>query len=246
MIIIQPYIFNQLKEIGFGFSTKIGNSSKPPFHFNLSYSVGDVSEIVAENRRLFFQQLGIEEKHTAFQKQVHGDVIKVVNKSGNQGESDALITTEKNLGLAITSADCCAIFVYDFKKEIIAAVHSGWRGTSKKILSKTINMLKNDFYCDSSDLFCYLSPSISQQNYEVGEEVSDLFDNKYVKKTGEKFYLDIKTANFDMLIEQGVKPNQIQVSQLCSYGYSSLLHSYRRDGKNSGRALGVIFMKDNK
>ena len=60
----------------------------------------------------------------------------------------------------------------------------------------------------------------------------------------DKYYLDLKTANYDMMIEHEINPNQIQVSRLCSFGYSSLLHSYRRDGKNSGRALGVIFMRD--
>ncbi len=246
MIVIQPYTFKHFKEIGFGFSTKIGKEIKSPFYFNLSFSVGNDSEIVKENRKTFFNKIGIDESKVAFQKQVHGDIIKIVNSPGNQGESDALITTEKKLGLTITSADCCAIFIYDYKKEIIAAVHSGWRGTSKRILFKTLEKLKNDFSCNASDLFCYLSPSISQQNYEVGEEVVQQFSKEYIKKINNKFYLDIKTANYEMLIGQGVKSNQIQVSQLCSYGFSSLLHSYRRDGNKSGRALGVIFMKDNK
>ena len=246
MILIQPHIFRQFNGIGFGFSTKIGSSSNTPFHFNLSFSVGDDSETVKENRKIFFDNLGIEVNRTAFQKQVHGDSIKVINKGGNHGESDALITTEKNLGLAITSADCCAIFVYDFRQQIVAAVHSGWRGTAKRILFKTLEKLKNDFDCNPGDLFCYLSPSISQQNYEVGNEVAHQFSGKYIAKKDDKIYLDLKTANYDMLIEQGVKLNQIQISQLCSYGYASLLHSYRRDGKNSGRALGVIFMKDKK
>ena len=244
MIIIQPHIFRQFSEIGFGFSTKVGNSARPPFYYNLSFSVGDDLVTVKQNRNLFFKQLGIKESNVAFQKQVHGDFIKVVDSSGNQGESDALITREKNLGLAITSADCCAIFIYDFKKEIITAVHSGWRGTSKKILSKTLEKLKKEFGCNPQDLYCYLSPSISKQNYEVGKEVAEQFDKKYSTKKMDKYYLDLKTANYDMMIEHEINPNQIQVSRLCSFGYSSLLHSYRRDGKNSSRALGVIFMRD--
>ncbi len=244
MITIQPHIFKLFNEIGFGFSTKVGNSSKPPFYYNLSFSVSDDSETVKENRKMFFEQLGIKEGIVAFQKQVHGDSINVIDTGGNHGESDALITFEKNLGLAITSADCCAIFIYDFNKEIIAAVHSGWRGTAKKILFKTLEKLKTEFKCDPNDLFCYLSPSISQQNYEVGKEVADQFSKKYITIKMNKFYLDLKAANYDMMIEQDVNPNQIQVSRLCSFGYSSLLHSFRRDGKNSGRAIGVIFIRD--
>jgi purine-nucleoside/S-methyl-5'-thioadenosine phosphorylase / adenosine deaminase len=246
MLVIQPHIFNRFPKIGFGFSTKFGNESQLPFNFNMSFSVGDDTEIVKINRKKFFDFLVIEETKVAFQNQVHGDKIILVDSPGNKGESDALITVKKNLGLAITSADCCAIFIYDTKKEIIATVHSGWRGTSKKILFKTIEKMKSEFDCNPGDFICYLSPSISQQNYEVGSEVAEQFQKKYLNEIDGKFYLDIKSANYDMLIDQEVKPEQIQVSQLCSFGYSSLLHSYRRDGKNSGRALGVIFMKDKK
>jgi len=47
-----------------------------------------------------------------------------------------------------------------------------------------------------------------------------------------------------MLISEGVKEKNIQVSKLCSYEYANLLHSYRRDGIKSGRALGVIAIKE--
>jgi len=243
MIVIQPFIFWKFATIGFGFSTKKGLHRKSPYDFNLSFNVGDDPEIVTENRKTFFNYLKINENSIASQKQVHGDVIKIINNAGNHGESDAMITTEKNVALAISSADCCAIFIYDCKKEIIAAVHSGWRGTSNKILYKSLEKLKSEFGCNTEDFYCYISPSISQQNYEVGNDVADQFQKRYIKRTGDKYLLDIKSANYDMLIEQGVKSNQIQVSQLCSFGYSSLLHSYRRDGKNSGRAMGIIFMK---
>ena len=123
-------------------------------------------------------------------------------------------------------------------------MHSGWRGTSQKILLKTLEKLKTEFKCNPNDFFCYLSPSISPQNYEVGREVAEQFHEKYLKIKNSKLFLDIKSANFDMLIDHGVKSAKIQVSKLCSFGYSSLLHSFRRDGKNSGRALGVIYMDE--
>ena len=142
MLIIKPFIFNRFPEIVFGFSTKIGQNAKPPYYFNLSYSVGDEKEIVNSNRKLFFKELGLNEKMVSYQKQVHEDKISTVNSPGNCGESDALITTKKNLGLAISSADCPAIFIYDPLQKAIAAVHSGWKGTAKQILRKTIQKLK--------------------------------------------------------------------------------------------------------
>jgi hypothetical protein len=245
MLIIKPFIFKQFPEIVFGFSTKIGQNVKPPYHFNLSYSVGDEKEIVDSNRKLFFRELGLNEKMVSYQKQVHEDKINTVSSFGSCGESDALITTTKNLGLAISSADCPAIFIYDPKEKVIAAVHAGWRGTEKMILRKTIQKLKSDFNSDASNLICYIGPSISQKNYEVGEEVAAKFDSEFVVKNENKFYLDVSAANYKMLIEEGIKEVNIQVSGLCTYEYANLLHSYRRDGQKSGRALGVIAMKEN-
>lgn len=246
MLIIKPFIFNRFSEIIFGFSTKIGPDAKLPYYFNLSYSVGDEKEIVDSNRKLFFRELGLNEKMVSYQKQVHEDKISTVNSSGSCGESDALITKTKNLGLAISSADCPAIFIYDPLQKLIAAVHSGWKGTEKKILKKAIQKLKSDFNSNSSNLICYIGPSIFQKNYEVGEEVASKFDKEFIIKNENKFYLDLTGANYKMLIDEGVKAFNIQVSGLCSFEYINLLHSYRRNGIKSGRALGVIAMKETK
>jgi hypothetical protein len=81
-------------------------------------------------------------------------------------------------------------------------------------------------------------------NYEVGNEVAELFDSKYLIQSGNKFLLDVSSANYDMLINEGIPPYQIQKSSLCSFEYSEVFHSYRRDGKISGRALGLIAMKE--
>ena len=244
MLIIKPFIFKRFPEIVFGFSTKIGPNAKPPYYFNLSYSVGDEKEIVDSNRALFFNELGLNEKMVSYQKQVHEDKINTVSSFGSCGESDALITREKNLGLAISSADCPAIFIYDPKEKVIAAVHSGWRGTEKKILGKTIQKLKNDFNVNPADLVCYIGPSISQKNYEVGEEVAAKFGKEFILNNENKFYLNLFGVNYKMLVDEGIKEVNIQVSSLCSFEYEYLLHSYRRDGLKSGRALGVIAMKE--
>ena len=244
MLILKPYIFKQFPKITFGFTTKAGGVKNDLFHFNMSYSVGDKKENVDENRAKFFKQLGLISNKVAFQKQVHKDKIIVVENDGNCGESDALITTTKNLGLAISTADCPAIFIYDKRKKIICGVHSGWKGTSKRILEKAVLKLINQFNSDPADLYCYIAPSISQTNYEVSEEVAAQFNENDFLKRDEKYFLDLAGANCRMLINCGVKESQIQVSQLCTFEFSSFFHSYRRWGKESGRALAVIAMKD--
>jgi YfiH family protein len=243
MLIINPYIFKQFSEITFGFSTKLGLQRKKPFYFNMSSSVGDDLQIIADNREKFFNELELNSESVAYQKQVHGNDISFVKSGGVCGESDAMITDKNNIGLAISTADCCTVFIYDPVNKVIAGVHSGWRGTSKEILVKVLQTLSNEFDSAPGDLMCYLSPSISGINYEIGDEVAEQFDLNYLKQKNGKYLLDIPKINEDILLNYGVISNNIQVSNLCSYEYSSILHSYRRDGKKSGRALGVIAMR---
>lgn len=243
MFIIKPYIFNRFSEIVCGFSTKIGLQRKPPYYFNLSLSVGDDENIVRENREAFFNQFGLSSDKIAFQKQTHSDIVTIVQNPGVCGESDAMITDKENLGLVISAADCTSVYVYDFKLRVIAAIHSGWRGTKAKIVDKTLNILFKEFNCKPENLFAYIGPSISQANYEVGKDVAEQFDGKYLKYHNNKFYLDVAGANYDMLLNNGIKPAHIQKSVLCTYEFNDLLHSYRRDGIKSGRTFGIIAIK---
>ncbi len=243
MEIIRSKLFENFPEIIFGMSTKIGLNRTDPFYFNLSLTVGDSAAIVKENRNAFFNKLGLDSNQIAYQKQIHSDIIRFVEHSGLLGESDAMITTKQNIGLAISTADCTPIFIYDSKNKIVAAVHSGWRGTQKQILKKTLDNMVNNFNSKTENLLVYVGPSISQKNYEVGEEVAVQFDQKYIMNKNGKLYLDVLMANVDMLNKCTVPKNQIEISHLCTYNEKELLHSFRRDGSLSGRSLGVIAMK---
>ena len=85
--------------------------------------------------------------------------------------------------------------------------------------------------------------SASQERYEVGLEVATLFEYDHlIEKEGQKFLLDVKGANRQQLTYAGIPETQIEQSPLCSIG-DDRLHSYRRDGKQSGRMLAVIMMR---
>jgi len=244
MYILKPYIFNNYPEILFGFNTKISSESKSPYYFNLSYSVGDEKNMVDKNRKEFFEAIGLTIETVGYQRQIHSDIVQVIGCGGDNGASDALITSKKNLGLAIAVADCTSIFIYDKKNKVIAAVHSGWQGTENAILLKTLIKLQKEFSSKPGNMIVYIGPSISQINYEVGKEVAEKFDQTFVKPKGDKYLLDVSGINYQILLDLGIPQNQIQKSELCSYEFSTLLHSYRRDGNLSGRSLGVIAIKE--
>lgn len=245
MLVLKSSLLSRFPEIVFGFSTKIGLRRSKPYYFNMSLSVQDSQELVQQNRKYFFRRLGLSDSTIATQKQVHGDKVTFIDEGINCGESDAMITDKPNLGLAISSADCPAIFLYDIKKKVIAAVHSGWRGTARKILLKVLIKLKDDFNSEPGDLIAYVAPSISQKNYEVGEEVASIFDAKYSINKNSKYLLNLQEVNRDVMLNFGLIKKNIQVSSLCSYEMNNILHSFRRDGEKSGRAFGVIAKKEN-
>ncbi len=243
MVVISANIFSAYPEVECGVSTKIGLHRGAPYFFNLSYSVGDDPENVKINRQAFFAYFGFKENDVAFQKQIHTDNISIVSKGGSSGESDALITDKKNLALIISTADCAPVFLYAPDKKIIAGVHSGWRSTELNIIPKVIRRMQSEFGCAPGEILAYSGPSICGSCYEVGKEFKEKFDSKYLKPFGEKYKLDLPLRIYDQLTGSGVKGSNIEISAECTFENKDLLHSYRRDGPRSGRALGLIVMK---
>ena len=243
MKIIKANIFKQFPEITFGMSTKFKFDDTDRFNFNMSSNIGDEVERVESNRRLFFEILGLSIENVAHQNQIHSDIIKETGYGGSVGESDAIITPRKGIGIAISAADCTTIYIYDKVEKIIAGVHSGWRGTEMKILLKTMERLKSEFDSIPENLFVFIAPSISQNNYEVGKEVAEKFDLQYSIPFEEKYLLDVSKINYDMLVKFGIPKEQIEISELCSFD-ENYIHSFRRDKNESGRAFGVIAIKE--
>lgn len=242
MKIIHPDIFKKFPEIKFGFSTAVGGISPPPFGMNLSLATNDSEENVHKNRELFFGGLDIPMEKINFQKQIHSDISKCVLTGGFSGECDATYTNVMDTFLTVSVADCLPVFLYDQVNKVISAIHAGWRGSAEKIVLKTIDKIKSDFDSNPADLIAYLGPCISQEFFEVGPEVGELFRSEVKFSKGEKFHIDLKKENLHQLLEAGVLENNIEISPHCTYSESDTFHSYRRDRDSSGRMFGVIGM----
>lgn len=242
MFIHRSKLFSRFPEIIFGLSTKIGSGHFDKFSFNMSKSIGDDENIVKKNRSVFFRELGLSLESVVLQKQIHSARINWIDKFSNNLIGDALITKTKNLGLAVSTADCTNIYLYDPIQKVIAAVHSGWGGTEKRILILTVLKLINEFACKPENMFVYFGPSISRRNYEVGREFEEKFDKKYLTSYGEKYLLDLKQANRDMVIDLKIPESQIEISEICNFE-DERFHSFRRDKEHSGRAFGLIALK---
>jgi YfiH family protein len=239
-MIIRPKIFEQFPEIVAAQSTKLGGVSSP-YGMNLSSHVGDDPANVAKNRRLFFEAIGVSpQTKSVYQNQVHsGNVSVVTGDEGVVKENDALITDKTNVLLGVTVADCTPILLYDSSSRLIAAVHAGWRGTEQMIALDAVRKMI-ELGAKPESTFAFIGACASGEKYEVGLDVATLFESKHTNDLGNgKFLLDVRAANLDQLLYIGIPRDHIEVSDLCTIS-DERLHSYRREGKQSGRMLAVI------
>lgn len=187
--------------------------------------------------------------------QTHTDIVeKVENPKQNFSEVDGLITDKRNITLCTTSADCTSLLFYDPVKNVIADVHSGWRGTQKKIAKIATKKMNKEYNCNPEDLICAICPHIRVCHFEVSEDVKDLFYNTFsymkdidsmIKKgsSNGKYFVDTTKINIQMLRDAGVKPENILDSGICSVCNKDYFHSYRADKELSGRNGVMIMLK---
>lgn len=219
------------------------NSRKHEKEFTLSYSsVPDRNEVL-QNRIALAEAMGISESNLYFPSQVHKTKIVNVTRHTSKAEvleTDALITNEKGICIAVMSADCVPILLYDVKNKAVGAVHSGWRGTVAKILQKTLQQMNLQFGTTGRDVIACLGPSVCQDSYEVGEEVVNEIKNAFkeskdlmIPQANNKAKLDLWSANKLQLLEFGVAASRIEVSDLCSVKNNNHFFSARKG--DSGR-----------
>ncbi|HGY54867.1 MAG TPA: peptidoglycan editing factor PgeF [Caldithrix abyssi] len=242
MQIKQFDIFGPFSSLLHAFSTRIGGVSRPPFHeLNLGLHTADNRKNVEQNRRLFFDRLKISEQQVVFPEQVHSDHIEVVSCGGVIPRCDGLITVQKNVFLSVQTADCFPVFIFDPKQEVVALVHSGWRGTARNICGKAVGMMKDQFGSRAEDLLAAIGPGVQQTCYQVDEETAACFQDKYLIPDGIGHYkLDVQGCIVGQLKEAGIPIAQMEIDRACTHCADHKYYSYRRDGQNSGRMMGII------
>ena len=189
--------------------------------------------------------------------QTHTDNVKIVKKIEKLEDTDGIITNKKEIALITTSADCISLLLYDPVKKAIGSIHSGWKGTLKRIIIKAIEKMITEYHSKPEDIICCICPSIRQCCFEVDEDVKDLFYNKYKnlknideiiklgdkKEDKQKYYIDAVKINIELLKNIGLKEKNIIDSNICTMCHSKEFHSYRADGKSFGVNGAIIAIK---
>lgn len=207
-----------------------------------------------ENYKAVCDNLGIDISNMVDKLQTHTNNVAIVTKE-NMGEffneTDGLITNEKNIALPIVTADCIPLLFFDPEKKVIANVHSGWRGTVGRIAEIAVKKMIDKYDCNPNDIICCIGPAINKCHFEVRQDVKDIFekefnnmlDKRIITKNEEKedsFFVDNTLINRLMLVNLGLKNENIIDSDICTVCNYEKLHSYRRENGISGLNLIVI------
>ncbi|MCX7930694.1 MAG: polyphenol oxidase family protein [Chlorobi bacterium] len=207
-----------------------------PYGWTL-HPVGAIADNdVVSCRRGLADVIGIDISRMIIPQQVHGTTIADVTSSdvGRPFTADGIVTSERNLLLCISVADCCGVVIWDVKQQLIAAVHSGWRGTAANIVGQCIAHIVERYHITPSQLHAWLSPCASRQQYTVREDVASFLPDFAHPIGGDEFLLDIPGAITSQLCAAGIEPSHIAASGLCTIS-DDRFHSYRRDREHSGR-----------
>lgn len=190
--------------------------------------------------------------------QVHGDVVRIVDRYGMVRDDlqgvDAVITALPGCPIAVRTADCVPVFLFDPIHRVVAAVHSGWRGTVLRISQKTIRVMMEHFASLSSDLHAIIGPSIGLDSFQVGQEVVDSFAEagfpmeKILVDFGERvegtmrggLHIDLWQANRWLLLQSGLHAENISVAGIDTYAHNDLFFSARHEGRHCGRIINAI------
>lgn len=191
---------------------------------------------------------GCTKFHPAVLNQVHSDIIRFIEEDPpSQLRGDAMMTNRPLLLLVIKTADCLPVFLVDEAHVAVAALHCGWKGTGKRLPEKVVNGMKSRFSSEPSSLVAAFGPSIGAACYEVGEDIRRMYaqaglpDRVFRRQQHrqDKYYLDLKEANRYLLLQAGVREENIFSIDICTH-CDIRFFSYRRDREKTGRLFNFI------
>lgn len=211
-----------------------------------------LSEDKLINQERFLKEFGLKGRKLIYGSQTHSanveDISEVI-QDNPYSETDGFITARKDIVIFTQYADCLPVYLYSKEKQVISLCHSGWQGSYKEIAVKAIDKMVKNYGCKIEELTVALGIGVGICCYEVGDD----FYNKFKEKYGEEFLKGVfekrdgrwyfNNTEFNCRLLRGVGVKKILRDSRCTY-CDERFHSYRRDGKLSGRNGAFIYFKD--
>lgn len=240
------------------FSTLRGDSveaENPYSGFSVCHYCGQPEQQTQQCREELCNTLGIDSRHLFVPTQTHSIDVAVITPAEIYAperetiQADALVTALPEVALCVNTADCVPIAMADTAAGVIAAVHSGWRGTIGQIAALAVEKMV-ELGADPERIRAAMGPSICSECFEVGGEVACQFIDgfglstiKSIDYTTGKAHVDLPRAIEQSLLDCGLKAENIVYPPVCSKCNSGLVFSARALGVNSGRTATIIMIK---
>lgn len=219
-----------------------GGSSKGDFNsLNLGLDVGDHPDNIKVNREAVSKALNLPQ--VMYAHQTHGkNIHRVKAKNGHDLPSaDALYTTDHNVGLAVTHADCQAAIFYDPVHEAVAVAHAGWKGLSQNIFHRLIETLHLEIGTQSHNLIACIAPSLGPDHAEYKNYKQDFPQDLWGFQEKPNYFNFWQIAE-QQLLSCGLNKKNIEISKVCTHCHDQDYFSYRRD-KHTGRHATIVAVK---
>lgn len=217
----------------------------------MSLCYGDTKNSL-KNRENFLSGLGINYRDLICAKQVHGKNVKYLTQA-NKGsgaldydssvmDTDGFITDKKGIPIAILTADCLSVFIYDPARPAVAILHAGWRSTEKNICAEGIRVMQDKFKSQAHRLLVGFGSSIRSCCFEVEDDFKSNFPFGLIQRGG-RIFMDIALINQGQLINCGVQEKNIFDPKACTYCDNENYFSFRKEADKSGRMISVIMLR---
>lgn len=246
MELFYPDIFNsesRFSALFTGANKEIINPGSSIPGLNLGYNTEAEPAEVDKNFKSLFDEIGWNRNQLVIANQVHGSKIIHVTKPGMYDDADGFVTDKAELSLGIRVADCAAVLAGDAVNGVIGAFHAGWKGAADNIVPKGIDQMIQ-LGANPDYIRVYLSPCISLENFEVGEEVATKFPEQFLNRDSyKKPHVDLKGFIGWQLLNSGIKIENVEISTDCTVQNSNY-YSYRRERGSAGRLLGMIKLNE--
>lgn len=222
------------------FTTRRGGvSTGETGSLNLGINKKDDKENIIENFRRVCRKINADIDELFVLKQIHTDCVHImangdksmIYNTADRVRADAIVSNIDKSVFGVFCADCVPVIMADKDAKVAAAIHSGWRSTAKHISKKTARIMKEDF--GAKNICAAIGPSIRQCCFEADIDCANEFDEKYFKKKGEKYYINLVSVIKDDLISEGILNENISDCEICTCCRSDEFFSNRAaKGKN--------------
>ncbi|MBR6239177.1 MAG: laccase domain-containing protein [Clostridia bacterium] len=254
------YTIPQFEKLGFlkhAFSTRIGGvSCFGQKSLNMSFKRERTPGNVERNFSILADAVGFDVSDVVICHYEHGINVEIADlchrgmgltRDNELPFCDGLIIDRKGICAATIHADCTPIFFADKKGRAAGVCHAGWRGIYNGVFGSIIKKLDHHYGILPEDILMGLGPSIKKCCFEVKDDVAGIFLERFgndvvIEKDG-RLYVDLLTASLIQLENEGILPENVTVSHLCTYCNDELFYSYRRDNRDTGAHASVIMFR---